>query len=147
MGGTSVTLSHYDVEADETYTITLTGTGDTVLRIDERLQKKLGMMSALRTAKPRVHDHLQNEHIFVITYIAKTQVGVKTAWDKKREIMEYFQKTGHTWKLAMVDTGRGFSETIYAMCKSVDAPDMAGEIDDMQIIIELVETENWEGQP
>lgn len=144
---TTVTLQHYDAEAEETYTITLSNTPDTVLRIDERLAKKLGMMSALRTAKPRVHDHLQNEHIFVVTYIAVTEVGVKTAWTKKREIMDYFQKTGHTWKLSMVDAGRGFNEFVYVMNKSVDAPDIAGETTDMEIIMEFVETENWEGQP
>ena len=144
--GTTVSLSHYDADADETYTIALTGDKDTITRLDDRLQKKLGKMNGLDEPRSVVMDHLQCERIFIITYISKAG-ATKGAWEKKEEIMTYAQEVGHTWKLSIVDANRGINKNYYVAFDSVDAPDIGGESDDHELVISFIETKNWEGQP
>lgn len=120
-----------------------------VPRIDEALRKKLRKRRAIEAGYSTVQDHLQSDHIFVLTYnpVTDKPPGSGSAWGKKRALYKAMKEEGRIWKLTLNDTDRGINETIYCVCESIQSLDAAGSETSVPIKITLLETNNWEGVP
>lgn len=120
-----------------------------VPRIDEGLNKKVRSRRALDVGKTIVHDHLQNDKTWVLTYkpVTDNPPGSGHAWAKKRAFYNAMQLEGKIWKLHLEDTDRGINEDIYVVCKSIQSLDVAGHETNVPVKVTLLETDNWEGIP
>lgn len=116
----------------------------TVIKLDETLNKNIHKGSALKSPKALVQDHLRNEHLFTLTYDAHT-MGATSAWEKKRELEDYCQNVGKTWKLSLIHAVEGINEGWYVVPEKLTCQDLGGMTANIRIIIQFIETENIEG--
>lgn len=134
------------------FTITLSRTGETTLtfskagydsttRIDEVLDKDLhihkgGMGEGIAV----VQDHLRNTHTFVLTIVFKTEPGVKSAWEKRRDVINAMQTVGKLWVLNFTNTEEGINESYNVTCKKVECRDLGGKPKQVEVVMSLIQS-------
>ena len=116
---------------------------DTIPRIDEDLDKDLHMhKGGMGEGIAVLQDHLRNTHGFVLTLVFKSEPGVKSAWEKRREFINAMQYTGGIWQLNFTETGEGIDETYNVACKKVSAHDLGGSPKVVRLMVQFIQTKD-----